>query len=99
MITHRLARPLLAGTFVLGGIDALLHPDTKVGKADAVTGPIARALGIPEDTRSMVRLNASVHIGAGVLLGAGMLPRMMATTLAASLVPTTLAGHAFWNEH
>lgn len=98
MLSHRLARPLLAGTFIAGGLDAFLHPDTKIGKAEAVTTPLTRSLGLPDDSRALVRVNAGVQIGAGVLLAMGVLPRSMAASLAMSLVPTTVAGHAFWNE-
>jgi uncharacterized membrane protein YphA (DoxX/SURF4 family) len=43
-----------------------------------------------------VRLNAAVHLGAGVLLAAGVMSRLAALTLAVSMVPTTVAGHRFW---
>jgi uncharacterized membrane protein YphA (DoxX/SURF4 family) len=98
MLSHRLARPLLAGMFISGGVDSLLHPDSKVARADPVTTPIARWLGLPEDTRLLVRLNGATQVGAGVLLAMGMLPRVAAAGLATSLVPTTLAGHRFWEE-
>jgi putative oxidoreductase len=39
-----------------------------------------------------------VMIGAGILLALGRLPRLSALALAGSLVPTTAAGHRFW-EH
>ena len=57
-----------------------------------VRGPLG-----PENRLQLVRLNASVQqIAAAALLAIGKLPRLAALTLAASLVPTTLAGHAFW---
>ena len=40
-----------------------------------------------------VRANAGLMVGAGGLLLLGVLPR-----LAASLVPTLLAGHQFWKK-
>lgn len=98
MLSHRVARPLLAGTFIVGGLDAFLHPDSKIGKAESVTTPLTKALGLPEDSRALVRANGGMQIGAGVLLAMGVLPRSMAASLALSLVPTTLAGHAFWKE-
>ena len=55
-------------------------------------------LGLPDDTKLLVRLNGGVQIGAGILMAMGVLPRPMAASLAASLVPTTLAGHPFWQE-
>ena len=56
-----------------------------------VRGPLG-----PENRLQLVQLNASVQIAAAALLAIGKLPRLAALTLAASLVPTTLAGHAFW---
>jgi uncharacterized membrane protein YphA (DoxX/SURF4 family) len=39
-----------------------------------------------------------VQIGAGLALATGRLPRLSAAVLAGSLIPTTAAGHRFW-EH
>jgi len=53
---------------------------------------------IPEETVTLVRVNAAVQIIAAVALARGRAPRMSSTMLAASLLPTTVAGHQFWNE-
>ena len=53
---------------------------------------------IPTDPATLVRINAGAQILAAAALATGRAPRLSATVLAASLVPTTLAGHAFWNE-
>ena len=98
MLTHRVARPLLAGMFIAGGLDSFLRPESKVKKADAVTSTLAGLLGLPDDTKLLIRVNGGVQIGAGILMAMGIFPRPMAATLAASLVPTTLAGHPFWQE-
>jgi uncharacterized membrane protein YphA (DoxX/SURF4 family) len=45
-----------------------------------------------------VELNAAVMVSAGALLVSGKAPRLASLALAGSLVPTTLAGHAYW-EH
>ena len=50
----------------------------------------------PTDPLDAVRLNAAVHLGAGVLLAAGVMSRLAALALAVSMVPTTVAGHRFW---
>jgi putative oxidoreductase len=98
MLTHRLARPLIAGMFISGGVDAFLHPDRKLERAQAFTTPLSEALGLAKDTTALVRFNGAVQAGAGVLLAFGLLPRLAAASLATSLVPTTLAGHRFWEE-
>ena len=60
------------------------------------TGSIG-AIGLaPSDPKAAVGLNAAVHVGAGSMLAAGILPRLAAVALATSLVPTTLAAHRFW---
>lgn len=97
-ISRFLARPLLSSIFVYGGADALRNPAGKVPAADDVAPPIAAQIpGLPEgDTEKLVKINAAVQVGAGALLAFGKLPRLSAAALAASLVPTTAAGHRFW---
>ena len=46
----------------------------------------------------MVRVNAGAQIAGAVALGTGKAPRLGAGVIAGTLVPTTLAGHAFWSE-
>jgi uncharacterized membrane protein YphA (DoxX/SURF4 family) len=53
---------------------------------------------IPDSTKSLVRLNGAAEVLGGVALASGNGRRLGALVLAASLVPTTLAGHAFWQE-
>jgi uncharacterized membrane protein YphA (DoxX/SURF4 family) len=45
-----------------------------------------------------VKIDAAVKVGAGALFALGKLPRLTSLLLAGSIVPTTLAGHRFW-EH
>jgi putative oxidoreductase len=84
--------------FVSGGLDAIRHPETKVMKAAAITSPLTAALGLPDDTSTLIRVNGGVQMAGGILLGLGVLTRTAAFALAASLIPTTLAGHRFWEE-
>jgi uncharacterized membrane protein YphA (DoxX/SURF4 family) len=63
-----------------------------------VIGKVSDALPLPDNTEQLVRLNAAVHVVFGLLLARGRLPRLSAAVLAASLVPTTVAGHRFWEE-
>ncbi len=44
-----------------------------------------------------MQINAAVQVGAGALLAIGKWPRISALALAGTVVPTTLAGHDFWN--
>lgn len=87
--TRRLARPLLAGMFVTGGVDALRQPGPRV---EAVR---AAGLSSPE---KLVRVNALTQVASGLALATNRLPRLSALVLAGSLVPTTYVGHPFWSE-
>jgi uncharacterized membrane protein YphA (DoxX/SURF4 family) len=96
-VTRQLARPLLSSTFIYGGIDALRNPDSKVKLAEPVALPIAqRVPGLPEDPRKLVQINAAVQVAAGTLLAIGKFPRLAALALIGSVIPTTYAGHRFW---
>jgi len=98
-ILRRVAYLMLASMFVSGGLDALLHPESKVKAAEAVTGPLVRHLPVlPDDTATLVRLNGATQVVAGTLLATGKLRRTAAMVLIGSLIPTTLAGHRFWQE-
>ena len=57
-----------------------------------------RSASVPDETPILVQVNGAVQVVGGTLLGLGVLTRLAALALAASLVPTTLAGHRFWEE-
>ena len=97
-IIRRVARPMLAAVFVSSGIDTLKHPEKRVENAGPVTDKLGSSLPLPDDTEQLVKVNAGVQVGAGILLGLGRFPRLAAAALAGSLVPTTAAGHRFWDE-
>src|SRR5207248_3684422 len=84
--------------FISGGIDVLRNPGPRAQRAEPVTDALPENLPLPDDTEQLVKLNAAVHIVAGSLLALNRLPRLSAAVLGASLVPTTLAGHRFWEE-
>jgi len=88
---------MLAGVFIAGGMDVLSNPEPRAQMAKPVVDKVARAVPIaPKDPVTAVSLNALVHIGAGGLLAAGIVPRLASLALAVSIVPTTVAGHPFW---
>ena len=95
-IAEAIARPMLASMFIAGGLDSVRHGGTKGSAAATVTEPVTRATGL--DAAQLVKINGAVQVGAGAALALGILPRPAAAVLAISLVPTTLAGHRFW-EH
>ena len=104
-IIRVLARPLLASIFVAGGVNALRNTEGHATKAKKVTDKVVPAaqqaapgLPIPSDPATLVRINAGAQLLAAAALATGRAPRLSAGVLAASLVPTTLAGHPFWEE-
>ena len=98
-VVRRLARPLLSSMFITGGLDSVRNPAPKAAAAEPIAPPIAQKLPyLPDDPETLVRLNGVVQVGAGFMLATGRFPRLSAALLAGSLVPTTLAGHRFWEE-
>lgn len=90
------ARILTGSTYVLLGFDALRAPGARVDQAAPLLAAVRKAVPLPADDELMVRGNAAVQVLAGALLALGLAPRLSALALAGSLIPTTLAGHAYW---
>lgn len=97
-LVRRVARPMLAAIFVVGGLDQLKHPGRKADTARPFVEKVAPAIGLPNDPEMLVRANGAAMVGAGSLLALGRLPRVASAVLAATMLPTTAAAHAFWKE-
>jgi uncharacterized membrane protein YphA (DoxX/SURF4 family) len=107
-VVRALARPLLSTIFVVQGAKAVLDPEPHVTKAQPVADllvPLVKKVApaqvsdrIPESTVNLVRLNGAAQLVGGLALASGKGRRLGAVLLAGSLVPTTLAGHSFWQE-
>lgn len=82
-------RMLLSGIFIIGGWGAFSNP----GKRPALVA----AAGIPKPEHAVV-LNGAVMIFAGTLLSLDIAPKVAATLLIGSMIPTTIVGHPFWKE-
>ena len=89
VLIERIGRLLLALPFILGGWEAAREPGSRVEQAAAA--------GVPKPEMA-VRANGIIMVVAGIALALGRLPRWAAAMLTLVLVPTTLAGHAFWKE-
>jgi uncharacterized membrane protein YphA (DoxX/SURF4 family) len=88
---------MLASIFVIQGYDTLLHPEKVAPRAEPVVQSLSEKIpAVPEQTEQAVRINGAIQLAAGSLLVMGKLPRLSALALAATLIPTTLAGHPFW---
>jgi putative oxidoreductase len=90
------ARVLTGSTYALLGFDALREPGTRVDQAAAVLAGARKVIPLPADDELVVRGNAAVQVLGGTLLALGRAQRLSALALAGSLIPTTLAGHAYW---
>jgi uncharacterized membrane protein YphA (DoxX/SURF4 family) len=104
-LTRLVARPMLASMFVVGGVNSLRNAPKLAAAAEPVTDAftnladkVAPDAPIPHDPTTLVRINGAVQLGAGLLLATGRAPRLSSAALAATLVPTTAAGHRFWEE-
>ena len=81
-----LARGLLSGVFIRGGIDQV--------KVDAAKEEYDVAVEVSGE--DLVRLNGAGMTLAGGALALGIAPRLCAAALIGMLVPTTIVGHPFW---
>ncbi len=94
---RRLAHLMAAWIFVYSGIDVVRHPEGRAKMSDPFMSKLRERVPVlPADDVMLVRANAATQVAAGVVLASGRLPRLSSFILAASLVPTTLAGHPFW---
>jgi putative oxidoreductase len=91
---------MLASIFIVQGFDTLLHPERVVPAAEPVVRPIAERVSVvPDQVEQAVRINGAVQLVAGSMLALGRWPRLSALAIAATLVPTTYAGHRFWESN
>ena len=75
--------------FVKLGFDAARSPGPRVEQA--------AALGVPNPALA-VRGNGAAMVMGGAALVLNKLPRLATLGLLASMVPTTLAAHSFWEK-
>ena len=88
-LVRRAGGILMSGIFVKSGWDAFREPGGRSKRA--------AKLGLPEPDL-MVRANGLGMMVGGAALALGVKPRLAALALIGLLVPTTLAGHRFWEE-
>src|SRR3990170_3008357 len=104
-LVRLLARPMLASMFLVGGVNAYKNAAQMAPQAKPVFDRFVPAAQkavpqapIPSDAEALVKANAVAQVAGGLLLATGKAPRLSANVLAATLVPTTLAGHRYWEE-
>ncbi len=88
---------MVASIFIIQGYDTFRRPERVAPLAEPVVRPLAeRVPAVPAKTEQAVRINGAVQMVGGALLALGRFPRLSALAMAGTLVPTTLAGHRFW---
>jgi uncharacterized membrane protein YphA (DoxX/SURF4 family) len=88
-VERRVGQALLGTMFMKLGFDAARSPGPRVEQA--------ANLGVPNPALA-VRGNGAAMVAGGAALALNKLPRLAAFGLIGSMVPTTLAGHAFWEK-
>ncbi|MDP4504159.1 DoxX family protein [Nonomuraea turcica] len=88
-IAFRLACIAIGLPFVWLGYEAVTAPGARVA--------MAAKLRIPHPEIA-VRFNGVAMVAGGIGVATGVLWQAAAVGLVISLIPTTLAGHAFWAE-
>lgn len=97
-VVRRASRLLIGVPMVMFGYQNLRHP----AGAAKVAGPFLKqvrdavpAVPLPSD-EVLVQVNAGVQLVTGAALAMGVARQPAAIGLVGSLIPTTLAGHSFW---
>lgn len=86
-----LSRAALGVPFVYLGYQAVKEPGPRVA--------MATNFGIPDEyADAAVRANGAVMVLGGLSVATGICSRLGAAAVAGAMVPTTLAGHAFWKD-
>lgn len=86
-ILNFVGRAALASIFVQGGVSALQDPTRRAR--------LVEHAGLPKP-ELLTQINGGVMAASGVMMALGIMPRTSALTLLASMVPTTVVGHPFW---
>ena len=77
-----LARPMLASSFVLAGVDKLRNADDTVEQLSPLLRRAAETLPFQTNEKVLARVIGGTQVGAGVLFAVGKFARLSATLLA-----------------
>ncbi|WP_283614280.1 DoxX family protein [Mycolicibacterium poriferae] len=103
MLIRRVARPMLSAVFISRGVESLRSPKPAADATRQTLDGLSKlpdpvGTNVPSDAETVAKVNAAVQIGGGLLLATGKFPRVASIALAASVVPGSLGGNAFWNQ-
>ncbi len=90
-----LARPMLASSFVLAGMDKLKNADDTATQLSPLLRRAAETLPFQADERVLARVIGGTQVGAGVLFAFGKSARLAATILA---VISALNSYVEWRS-
>lgn len=90
------ARITTGSIYAILGSDAARSPGPRVDMAAPTLAAIRKVVPLPVSDEVIVRGNGALQAVAGVVLVSGFARRAASIALIASLIPTTIAGHAFW---
>ncbi|BAS09752.1 hypothetical protein AHiyo4_31740 [Arthrobacter sp. Hiyo4] len=76
-----LARPMLASSFVVAGLDKLKNADDTATQLSPLLQKAAASLPFQADEKMLARVIGGTQVGAGVLFGLGKFSRLSATLL------------------
>ncbi|MGB3302682.1 DoxX family protein [Gordonia sp. (in: high G+C Gram-positive bacteria)] len=97
MSLFRAATRAMTGVpYIMLGYDAATEPGGRVGQAAPLLDQARAVVPIPLDNETIVRANGAAMAVGGAMIASGVGARAGAGLIAASLVPTTAAGHPFW---
>ena len=87
MLIRRIARPMLAATFIARGVEALRSPKPAADAARPTLEGLSKlpdpvGPNVPTNAETVAKVTAGVQIGAGLLLATGRLPRLSSAALA-----------------
>ena len=102
-LTRRIARPLLASTFLIGSAQVLKDPRAAAEGlrhySDSLVPKIrARGIPLPQDPTTLARLSAGLQLGAAGALALGKAPRLSAAVLTATLLPSVATNNPFRSD-
>ena len=65
MLVRRIARPMLAAMFVVGGLSQLRRPAAKVATAAPLLDAVGSVVPLPADQATLVRANGAAMLAGG----------------------------------
>ncbi len=102
MLLRRLARPLLASSFVYDGVQAVMHPAEHAAGAREGAALVTERLGrsplSQAQVTALVRTHGVLTVVCGIALAIGKTPRTAALSLAALTVPLAVVNQPFTSK-